>query len=200
MTTKGIRDPHRYLAAQFLNLPEESITIDLRKMVKEVTFQVLTQTQEVSPLVFAHAFMSRMKDSSRFNAAAINTIAGVLEMLHYGIDKQHGWLSESGYHMPLGVYDHFKGGVYMVDRVLRWAEDGEPVVSYLSLTEGSWHGRRCSEWAEVVQWPDGKFRSRFVYRGPDLRTAAPSFKVAGGTRVSEVPFTALSMFPPPSVK
>ena len=42
---------------------------------------------------------------------------------------------------------------------------------------GTDHTRFVREWCEVVQWPDGKYRSRFVYRGPDLTTPAPQFKV-----------------------
>jgi hypothetical protein len=77
-----------------------------------------------------------------------------------------------------GVYDHFKGGVYMIRDFSTWASgNGEKVVEYLSMLFGTKASRLMSQWCEVVRWPDGKYRSRFVYRGPDLRTPEPSFKV-----------------------
>ena len=84
-----------------------------------------------------------------------------------------------------GVYDHFKGGVYLIRDFSSWASgDGELVVEYLSLLFGSKHTRLASQWREVVRWPDGRYRSRFVYRGPDLRTPELSFKVPSPTSPS----------------
>lgn len=79
--------------------------------------------------------------------------------------------------LPIGVFDHFKGGVYLVERLARSADTGEPIVVYLSLHHGTWHTRRLSQWNEVVPWPDGVERARFVYRGPDAEVPEPSFKV-----------------------
>lgn len=77
-----------------------------------------------------------------------------------------------------GIYDHFKGGVYLVRGVSSWASgNGEPVVEYTSMVFGTHHVRLLSQWREIVKWPDGEQRGRFVYRGPDLTTPAPSFKV-----------------------
>jgi len=50
-------------------------------------------------------------------------------------------------------------------------------MEYTSMTYGTPHSRLISQWCEVVKWPDGKYRSRFVYRGPDLHTPEPSYKV-----------------------
>jgi hypothetical protein len=76
------------------------------------------------------------------------------------------------------IYDHFKGGVYAVRDFSSWASgEGEPVVEYLSMIHGTKHTRLASQWCEVVQWPDGKYRSRFVYRGPTLQTPEPAYKV-----------------------
>src|SRR5208282_5361613 len=64
-----------------------------------------------------------------------------------------------------GIYDHFKGGIYLIRDFSSWASGrGELVVEYLSMLFGTKHSRIGSEWCEVVQWPDGKYRSRFVYR------------------------------------
>lgn len=98
-------------------------------------------------------------------------IQGLLKCIH------NGWVSDAGWTMTHGVWDHFKGGVYLSRDVERCADSGEPRVSYISLLHASKHSRRAAEWNEVVKWPDGNYRSRFVYRGVDLRTPAPSFKV-----------------------
>lgn len=88
-------------------------------------------------------------------------------------------LSYAGPDMRHGIYDHFKGGVYVSLDATPWAgEDNWHVVRYLSINYGTPHTRFAHEWNEVVQWPDGAYRSRFIYRGPDLRTPPPSFKVA----------------------
>jgi hypothetical protein len=88
-----------------------------------------------------------------------------------------GWTPPSR-DMKLGVYDHFKGGVYLVRGFSFWASGhGELVIEYTSLLHGTHHCRLASQWCEAVRWPDGKWRSRFVYRGPDLDTPPPAFKV-----------------------
>lgn len=77
-----------------------------------------------------------------------------------------------------GIYDHFKGGIYLVTGSGSWASgEGELVIEYLSMIFGTKHYRLGTQWCEVVQWPDGKYRSRFVYRGPTLLTPEPPFKV-----------------------
>jgi hypothetical protein len=79
-----------------------------------------------------------------------------------------------------GIYDHFKGGVYLVTGLSTWVSGGEPeaqAVEYLSMIYGTRFTRLATQWCEVVQWPDGKYRSRFVYRGSDLKTPARPFKV-----------------------
>lgn len=98
-------------------------------------------------------------------------LQALLEALHYG------WVSKAGPDMLHGCWDHFKGGVYLSEKVVNWVEDGEPLVIYLSLLHGTYHARRCAEWNEVVAWPDGRYRSRFVYRGKTLAVDPPSFKV-----------------------
>jgi Protein of unknown function (DUF1653) len=78
----------------------------------------------------------------------------------------------------LGVYDHFKGGTYLVTGIAAWASGtGEAVVEYISMNLGKKNVRLASQWVEVVPWPDGRYRSRFVYRGPDMLAAEPTFKV-----------------------
>ena len=78
-----------------------------------------------------------------------------------------------------GIYDHFKGGVYLLTGFNTWVSRSaeEPAVEYLSMVNGRKFSREVSEWCEVVQWPDHMFRQRWVYRGPDLGTVAPPFKV-----------------------
>ena len=61
-----------------------------------------------------------------------------------------------------GVFKHFKGNSY---RVLFLAKDSETqadVVVYLSLTNGVIWTRPAAMFTEVVEWPDGVHRPRFV--------------------------------------
>jgi hypothetical protein len=63
------------------------------------------------------------------------------------------------------VYAHHKGGRYLV---LSVAEDstnsraGNKLVVYVSLTYGKIKCRDLAEFIEVVQWPDGQERPRFI--------------------------------------
>jgi hypothetical protein len=85
-----------------------------------------------------------------------------------------------------GVYDHFKGGVYLAERLERDADTGRTRVSYRSLLFGSFHSRRLEEWNEEVLWPDGCMRPRFAYRGPGLAGKEPTYKVPSPTAAPEV--------------
>jgi hypothetical protein len=63
------------------------------------------------------------------------------------------------------VYEHHKGGKYLV---LFVADDstnarmGNKLVVYVSLTYGAIKCRDLSEFTELVAWPDGKMRPRFI--------------------------------------
>ena len=63
------------------------------------------------------------------------------------------------------VYNHHKGGKYLV---LSIAEDstnarkGKRVVIYISLTYGVVKCRDFDEFIEMVEWPNGEKRSRFI--------------------------------------
>jgi hypothetical protein len=99
---------------------------------------------------------------------------------------QTGAYHDSHHPPPLGIYDHFKGGVYLITGYSRWASgNGEPVIEYLSMLFGTKHTRLLDQWIEVVKWPDGRYRSRFIYRGANLTVAEPSFKVPSPTHPPE---------------
>jgi hypothetical protein len=63
------------------------------------------------------------------------------------------------------VYDHYKGGKYLVVSI---AEDstnarvGAKVVMYVSLTYGKVKCRDLTEFTQMVTWPDGEKRPRFI--------------------------------------
>ncbi|HEX5774683.1 MAG TPA: DUF1653 domain-containing protein [Candidatus Paceibacterota bacterium] len=63
------------------------------------------------------------------------------------------------------VYEHHKGGKYLVFGVAEEstnARKGNKVVLYVSLTYGKMKCRDLEEFTEVVEWPDGQRRSRFI--------------------------------------
>lgn len=130
---------------------------------------------------FVERFMKLMPEGTALDVLNQPMTQGLLECLnpYQGIEPYrnpdrmiHGW-------DPRGVYDHFKGGVYLLRGLSHWAsgEQDERVVEYTSLLHGTHHARKLEEWCSVVEWPDGKYRSRFVFRGVDLCIPPPSFKV-----------------------
>ncbi len=64
-----------------------------------------------------------------------------------------------------GQYDHYRGGKYLVLFVGEEstnARQGAKVVVYVSLTYGMVKCRDLREFNEIVEWPDGQMRPRFV--------------------------------------
>lgn len=185
MATPGIRDVHLRLASVFFQVPESEVPLDQRKQAKKLCFEIASLPQTGQDTFLSRFLKASRQAQGHLTDAQAEEVQGLLETLHVMISQPRaGWISESGPVMHLGIYDHFKGGVYLADLVVRWAEDGDCAVVYVSMLFGTWHARRCSEWAEVVKWPDGKYRSRFVFRGVDLKVAEPSFKVPNPSQPS----------------
>jgi hypothetical protein len=69
-----------------------------------------------------------------------------------------------------GKYVHYKGGVYLVLVVAETHEhNGDLDVVYVSLKHGTCctrplrsDSRRQDSWLDMVEWPDGQFRDRFM--------------------------------------
>jgi hypothetical protein len=100
------------------------------------------------------------------------------------LDCMNNDWDENPHRLRLGLYDHFKGGVYLVEGFSSWASgEGEQLVEYISLSNGKRFARFATQWCEIVKWPDGRYRSRFVYRGIPLECQEPSFKVRQDARV-----------------
>ena len=63
------------------------------------------------------------------------------------------------------VYDHYKGGKYLVLFVAQDstnARQHNKVVVYISLTYGEVKCRDVFEFTEIVEWPDGSQKPRFI--------------------------------------
>lgn len=108
--------------------------------------------------------------------ALVDQIDGLIELWvdHSTGGKNLSHISEN----TLGIYDHFKGGVYLAQSIgMNASNDNEVMVDYLSMIHATKHFREAWQWDEIVKWPDGKYRSRFVFRGRDLYTPPPPFKV-----------------------
>jgi hypothetical protein len=63
------------------------------------------------------------------------------------------------------VYRHYKGGLYRLLFTGLESTNGRPrekVAVYVSLEYGHVNVRRLEEFREVVRWPDGVERPRFV--------------------------------------
>jgi hypothetical protein len=72
------------------------------------------------------------------------------------------------------VHLHYKGGRYRPLLIAKNSDDHvQERVIYVSLTHGSVWDRALVEWADMMRWPDGKMRRRFVpesFVSPDERT------------------------------
>ena len=67
--------------------------------------------------------------------------------------------------LPDRIYEHHKGGKYLVLFVAddsTNARPGNKVVIYVSLTYGVIKARDLAEFTEMVEWPDGQKRERFI--------------------------------------
>lgn len=62
-------------------------------------------------------------------------------------------------------YVHYKGGLYSIVAVAlnaTNATDGTEVVVYKSQKDGAVYVRNKDEFLQLIEWPDGVTRSRFV--------------------------------------
>ncbi|MCM1513768.1 MAG: DUF1653 domain-containing protein [Anaeroplasma bactoclasticum] len=66
--------------------------------------------------------------------------------------------------MQLGLYRHFKGGLYEVIGIARHSETLEELVIYRSLQDQSFWVRPLSMWNERIE-KEGKTYVRFTYIG-----------------------------------
>lgn len=69
-----------------------------------------------------------------------------------------------------GVYEHYKGGLYLVLGIGAHTETSELMAVYVALTGAHLPGPRLRvrplvQFAEEVMWPDGSSRPRFIFRG-----------------------------------
>lgn len=144
------------------------------EQIRKIVSDVIEKPEGPEARSFLGRFLATMtvEHGKSLTVEKADLAAGMLEC----VATPHAWTNAES--MSTGVWDHFKGGIYKVRGFSRWASgEGEKVVEYTSLLFGTDHTRLATQWCEVVQWPDKKFRSRFVYRGPDTRTPEPAYKV-----------------------
>lgn len=68
-----------------------------------------------------------------------------------------------------GIYKHYKGGIYAVLGICSDSTNGRDdakMVLYYSLEKHQIHVREIAEFHEIVKWPDGKLRARFLSFDP----------------------------------
>lgn len=66
--------------------------------------------------------------------------------------------------VKLGIYRHFKGGIYEVLEIATHSETMEEMVVYRNRESGKWWVRPASMWNETVE-RDGHSYLRFTYLG-----------------------------------
>lgn len=183
MATKGY-EPYRVLYHLFHQSADRPLTEAEQFQIGGIVSQVTENRSypDGSSLVVRFMDLMAEKNGVELPAEDSGLVEGLLQCLTAyqkgsPYTRTQGWAWETE-----GIWDHFKGGVYLKTGHGGWASgDGELVVEYRSMLFGTKHYRFATQWCEVVQWPDGKYRSRFVYRGPDLKTPEPDFKVPSPT-------------------
>ena len=71
--------------------------------------------------------------------------------------------------VKLGIYRHFKGGIYEVLEIATHSETLEEMVVYRNRDSGKWWVRPASMWTETVE-RDGHSYLRFTYLGDSIET------------------------------
>jgi hypothetical protein len=180
-------DPYLYLwhilfDGTLLRPPKEALTQDRRNTIAGIVGAVTENRMWPADTTFLERFKNQRKQKvghRRLGKKESELVQGLLECLNPY--QPHSPYTDPGARLNPGLWDHFKGGVYLLESLASWTSgDDEQVVIYTSLLTGSKYVRLVSQWCEVVQWPDGKYRSRFVYRGPP-GTVEPSYKVPSPT-------------------
>jgi len=86
--------------------------------------------------------------------------------------------------LPVGVYRHYKGGLYKVHKVGRMHNSLESVVIYESLQDkedfpaGTYFVRPFFEFTETFMDREGNEVERFVYQDEEVETEAKSDSTA----------------------
>lgn len=63
------------------------------------------------------------------------------------------------------LYRHFKGGLYIFLGYARHSETKEEMVVYITVPTKEVWVRPKALWEEIVRWPDGQMRPRFIADG-----------------------------------
>jgi hypothetical protein len=158
-----------------------SLTGPERKQINSIVSYVTEHAMHPKDSTLVARFKAMMLEK---NGTSLGTSdEALVQGLLYALDAYKpysSWTNPENIH--LGIYDHFKGGIYDVHGFSGWSSGhGELVVEYQSMLFATKHTRFASEWCECVQWPDGEYRSRYVYRSKDLTVPAPAFKVPNPT-------------------
>jgi len=178
--TEGIKNPITRLGAIFYGTDENDLVLEQKQRMYRMAFDIVAWGEGFQD---GKTYLQRFYDRLHFETKSLqkkvapeeeDLVDGLLTCL-----ANPGWWTEPDPHGHLrqhGIYDHFKGGVYRVTKIAMFA-NGELFVDYISMTTGQDFGRFVSEWCEVVRWPDGRYRSRFVWRSAGLLGPEPTFKV-----------------------
>lgn len=181
--TEGISNLFDRIASILLKVPEKDLSENDKGLVHRLVNEAWDHGKLNGDYVSQFMKVACRDFGDLYHIPSVEEVGLIQGLIQLWANYSGGspWISHAGPGMAHGVYDHFKGGQYLSQRVERCADTGESRVSYLSLLHGTPHSRRAAQWNEIVKWPDGEYRSRFVYRGPDLLTPPPPFKVPSPT-------------------
>jgi hypothetical protein len=144
---EGILDVYRQMAALVLSKkPEEVTTVERQAVIVAVDKSSYTNEPDLDQLL-------------RFLPPPPKEALPALRDLLHCIYRGDVTGIENFKH---GLYTHYKGGKYRTILTAMDSETEKPTVVYVSLSSGEFWVRPLEMFAEIVIWPDGKYRSRFV--------------------------------------
>jgi hypothetical protein len=151
MPTPAIANPFLTLASLALNRPFEAITVKDLEAVEQRAIEAIEKSGPFFPWFITCYPTKAILRSDQWELGE-----KLLRFL---------WRGDYIFGAKPGGYHHFKGGLYTVERTAIFLEGPrfEQVVIYFGLKDpAKVFVRPLREWCEIVLWPDGEYRLRFM--------------------------------------
>lgn len=157
MATPCIPNPYAALACYALCRPLGDISVkDLQDAEKRAEKVCSSDPPLLEKFLEQYPAQDPM---AKTTVERVEEVEGLLQCIWRGDYKD-------AFNPEAGPYVHFKGTIYLCygNATLLQGPKEEHAVVYSSKS-GEIFVRPLKEWAEIVKWPDGKYRPRFMKEG-----------------------------------